>query len=194
MIENLESCIKEKNNLLEESLEKQGIDTIKNIKEIVKQIAAEDKNYPRISVNSYQNMISRLRDYFQEKYDERSQRYETLFKERFGSSFKNIDSMLENLEEIIDNHKDAQEKHISDIQNKNTEKVQDLKETLELQLKELSDRIESDIKSLLRANKEILGKIVVQYAQFGNDTSNISEEIQKTIIKLSMDFIKKMQK
>lgn len=166
-----------------------GGETSKSIKGIASSIASEEDSIQSQELKEYKDMLLDLSAYFEESMAKAQQSYERLFKNQYGTLFKSFDDMAGKFSNTVEHFKKEQEVALKESTASNANLVAKLKDVLDAQLKEFDERIQLDLESLMNANQDIVGRIMVKSAETGSEfnteaekTANKNKEIVYTFL------------
>jgi hypothetical protein len=106
-------------------------------------------------------------------------KYLNLIQENFKSIFTSIDEIGMKLSQNISEFSESQNQLFEKNQSHRNKLLELLKNSFESQFNEFKDIINVDLDSLLKANQEIIGKIMIKTSETGNEFYNKSEITSK---------------
>ena len=158
------------------------------ISEMAGTLAKEEEIPNGKTIKVYEDLFGNLDTGIGEQLSIIDARYSSLFKTQFKDLFNKIEGIEKNMQEKFEKYIDKQSKSFDAQQIKQTELIKRFKLKMEGQLREFHERLNLDVRSLLDANQEIVGKIMVKSAETGSEFNVKAENSEEMTRRLMDDF------
>jgi hypothetical protein len=152
---------------------------IENLQKTVSDIISEKNDINPLHFPEIDDLFNNIITLFDKYLKNSREKYLNLIQENFKSIFTSIDEIGMKLSQNISEFSESQNQLFEKNQSHRNKLLELLKNSFESQFNEFKDRINVDLDSLLKANQEIIGKIMIKTAETGNEFYNKSEITSK---------------
>lgn len=152
---------------------------IENLQKTVSDIISEKTDINPLHFPEIDDLFNNIITLFDKYLKNSREKYQNLIQENFKSIFMSIDEIGMKFNQNISEFNDSQNQIFEKNQSHRNKLLELLKNSFESQFNEFKDRINGDLDSLLKANQEIIGKIMIKTAETGSEFYNKSEKTSK---------------
>jgi len=185
------------------NLEKYTMTNLEKMKIIATEIITEKTELATLDIPEFDEVFKNLINIFEDNIKETQNKYQKIITENYGPLFSSVDDIISKIKTDI-SHFESEQKKLLDVNITSHNKfLEVINNTYNSQFKEFEDRIDADINSLVDANQEIIGRIMVKTAETGSvfydksvKTSKKSEQaiesflsdLRKSMVNFTNDF------
>ncbi len=163
--------------------------TIEEMQQTATEILKESPNLTPLTFPELDEAFKTLTSLFETYLRESQEKYQKTIQENRRSLYPSIDSFKTSMDESISQFSMNQNKLVLENQTINQKLMTILNDTFQAQFTEFQDRLDQDLNSLLNANQELIGKIMIKSAKTGSEFFEKSEKTSKESEEVIADFM-----
>ena len=176
------------------NLETHTMTNLEKMKTIATEIITESSSLATLDIPEFDQTFNNLVKIFEENIKETQAKYQKIIQENYGPLFSSVDDIILKIKKDISQFENEQKKLLEINMTSHNKFLNVINKTYNMQFKEFEDRIDADIISLVDANQEIIGKIMIKTAETGSDFYDKSQKTSKKTEKAVNEFLTQLKK